>query len=63
MSRNYKENNKLRFVIRDGKKILQQYWDDTPTVELGWASLPLGKSVGEWRDVPMVILAEEEKNT
>ena len=59
----YKETNKLRFVVRDGKKILQQYWDATVTVTLpGLGSMPLEEPVGEWRDVPMVVQVEEEKN-
>ena len=60
----YKETNKLRFVVRDDKKILQQYWDATRTFDFGWGSGPLEEPVGEWRDVPIVVLVEEkEKNT
>lgn len=50
----YKETNKLRFVLRDDKKILQQWWDATPTVNLGWTGeMPVGGPVGEWRDIPL----------
>lgn len=59
----YKETNKLRFVIRDDKKILQQYWDATVTYDIGWGPRPLEEPVGEWRDVPIVILAEEGSYT
>jgi hypothetical protein len=49
-----KPTNKLRFVERDGKKILQQWWDATPTVNLGWTGeMPIGETVGEWRDIPL----------
>lgn len=39
----------LRFVERDGKRILQQRWAITSyTVN----DIPLGQ-VGEWRDIPL----------
>jgi len=49
-----KPTNKLRFVERNGKNILQQWWDGTPTVNLGWTGeMPVGEPIGEWRDVPI----------
>jgi hypothetical protein len=55
--------NKLRFVERlvlinetTGKRvrILQQWWENNMTINLGWTGdMPLGKTNGEWRDVPV----------
>lgn len=59
--------NKLRFVervvpVRDdfGKtiRVLQQWWTATPTMNIGFGEMPIGKEQGEWRDVP---LEEEAK--
>jgi hypothetical protein len=60
---------KLRFVERvinvpyDGYKdivqrktirILQQWWEKSVTINLGWTGdMPLRKAEGEWRDVPI----------
>lgn len=38
---------KLRFVEKDGKKILQQWWSNAPLVKMG----PAHMIKGEWRDV------------
>lgn len=45
----------LRFVERDGRRILQQRW--AVTSYLGTTHSPIGKH-GEWRDVPV----EDETN-
>lgn len=61
--------NKLRFVERfvnvntDPKtgistghavKILQQWWEESMTINLGWTGdMPIGQTKGEWRDVPL----------
>ena len=57
----YSETNKLRFVVRDGKKILQQHW--VATRRWGPDGFSLEDPAGEWRDVSMVVQVEEEKNT
>jgi len=63
--------NKLRFVEREKVtvdlfcnptyqkiRILQQWWEDNMTINLGWAGdMPLGKTNGEWRDVPVEVEA------
>jgi len=61
-----KPTNKLRFVERDcyikngesfnepfKQKILQQWWTNEYTVNLGWGEIPVGEEKGEWRDVPV----------
>ena len=63
-----KPTNKLRFVRRpvpdpslgEGfsryQNILQQWWESSTmgTMNLGYGGeMPLGKVVGEWRDVPI----------
>jgi len=52
---------KLRFVIRYEPtpiRILQQWWEKSVTINLGWTGdIPLHKTEGEWRDVPL----EEEQ--
>ena len=52
---------KLRFVIRYEPtpiRILQQWWEKSVTINLGWTGdIPLRKTEGEWRDVPL----EEEQ--
>jgi hypothetical protein len=59
--------NKLRFVEREKVtvdlfcnpsyqkiRILQQWWENNMTINLGWTGdMPLGKTNGEWRDVPV----------
>ena len=59
--------NKLRFVERESYtkngecfitpytyRILQQWWESTNTINLGWTcEIPVGPSTGEWRDVPI----------
>ena len=54
--------NKLRFVERVvpvtddfGKtvRVLQQWWTATPTMNIGFGEMPIGKEQGEWRDVPL----------
>ena len=58
---------KLRFVERDSYsrngehfrephkvRILQQWWEKSMTINLGWTGdMPLRKAEGEWRDVPL----------
>lgn len=39
---------KLRFVEKDKKKILQQWWSNADAVKMG----PTHMIKGEWRDVP-----------
>jgi hypothetical protein len=60
-----KATNKLRFVERTvltpehggiTVRILQQWWESYGggTINLGFGGeMPLGKVVGEWRDVPV----------
>ena len=63
-----KPTNKLRFVCRPVpdptfgenisryQNILQQWWESSTmgTMNLGYGGeMPLGKVVGEWRDVPI----------
>ena len=43
-----KPTAQLRFVERDGKKILQQLWKSEPSEQ--WNSLT---TYQEWRDVPL----------
>ena len=39
-------------------RILQQWWEKSVTINLGWTGdMPLRKAEGEWRDVPL----EEEQ--
>jgi hypothetical protein len=39
-------------------KILQQWWEESMTINLGWTGdMPIGQAKGEWRDIPL----EEEK--
>ena len=61
--------NKLRFVERTlnaGEaakqnlpafykiRILQQWWENSMTINLGWTGdMPIGLAKGEWRDVPI----------
>ena len=57
--------NKLRFVERAVPstganypiqivRILQQWWENNLTLNLGWTGdIPIGKPIGEWRDVPV----------
>ena len=46
--------NKLRFVEHLGTRILQQWWEDRMTINLGWTGdMPIGLAKGEWRDVPV----------
>jgi hypothetical protein len=64
-----KATNKLRFVERTepitettGRRvrILQQWWESSNggTINLGFGGeMPLGKVVGEWRDVPVEVEA------
>jgi hypothetical protein len=68
-----KPTPKLRFVEREvhvivepmlnittGKtiRILQQWWENNMTINLGWTGdMPLGKTNGEWRDVPVEVEA------
>ena len=33
--------------------ILQQWWEQSNTMNLGWGEIPLGEAKGEWRDVPL----------
>ena len=40
---------KLRFVKKDGKTILQQWWSNSMNVRMG----PTQMIKGEWRDVPV----------
>ena len=42
-----KPTSKLRFVKRDGKTILQQWWSNAVNVRMG----PTQMIRGEWRDV------------
>jgi hypothetical protein len=63
--------NKLRFVERESyvkngepfqqpfkTRILQQWWENNMTINLGWTGdMPLGKTNGEWRDVPVEVEA------
>jgi hypothetical protein len=65
--------NKLRFVEREifvpfqdykdvvqpkKVRILQQWWKNNMTINLGWTGdMPLGKTNGEWRDVPVEVEA------
>jgi hypothetical protein len=34
-------------------RILQQWWEQSYTMNLGWGEIPLGEAKGEWRDVPI----------
>jgi hypothetical protein len=35
-------------------RILQQWWEKSVTINLGWTGdIPLRKAEGEWRDVPL----------
>jgi hypothetical protein len=64
-----KPTNKLRFIERTepitettGRRvrILQQWWESSNggTINLGFGGeMPLGKVVGEWRDVPVEVEA------
>lgn len=37
------------------EKILQQWWEDRPSINLGWTGdIPITKAKGEWRDVETV---------
>jgi hypothetical protein len=59
--------NKLRFVERVvplpehgegiGKtvRVLQQWWEQSRSMNLGWGEIPLGEAKGEWRDVPLEV--------
>ena len=63
--------NKLRFLKRpmtiyvndnygetEFVKVLQQWWENNMTINLGWTGdMPLGKTNGEWRDVPVEVEA------
>lgn len=55
---------KLRFVERlvpmpehggylKTVRILQQWWEEILTMNMGWGEIPIGKPKGEWRDVPI----------
>lgn len=46
-----KPTNKLRFVERDGKKILQQWWEIANTINMGFGDINVTPPYGEWRDV------------
>ena len=61
-----KPTPKLRFVRRTEKHtpvggteqerevtMLQQWWEQGHSVNLGWADITLGEVKGEWRDVPL----------
>jgi lipoprotein signal peptidase len=51
-----KATAKLRFILRDEKQILQQWW--TKSIAVGsLGNMVDYPDVGEWRDVPL----EEEK--
>jgi hypothetical protein len=61
--------NKLRFVerlkvlhenpetgVKNGStiRILQQWWENSITINLGWTGdMPIGLAKGEWRDIPI----------
>ena len=45
--------NKLRFVERETRRILQQWWEATPVINIGFGDIMVGESKGEWRDVPV----------
>lgn len=53
--------NKLRFVERETRdpnnfrtiRILQQWWEATPSINIGFGDIMVGESKGEWRDVPV----------
>ena len=59
--------SKLRFVERESyvkngehfqqpfkTRILQQWWENNMTINLGWTGdMPIGKTNGEWRDIPL----------
>ena len=44
-----KPTAKLRFVEREKKMILQQWWSNESLVKMG----PVNMIKGEWRDVPV----------
>ena len=44
--------NKLRFVEREQRRVLQQWWEGQP-IDVHWVN----GNPGKWRDVPL----EEEK--
>ena len=62
-----KPTPKLRFVERNEKVtlngeefdnwrfILQQWWEQGRSMNLGWGDIPLGEAKGEWRDVPLEV--------
>jgi hypothetical protein len=49
----------VRFVLRDGKRILQQLWVNTKYEYEGKLLMPVPRHVStEWRDVPLVTEGE-----
>jgi len=35
-------------------RVLQQWWENNPTINLGFGDIPTGEPIkGEWRDIPV----------
>jgi hypothetical protein len=56
-------DNELRFVLRNGARVLQQKWSYWQHVSVDGERkiLDLGRYHSEWRDVPEIDVVGEEK--
>jgi hypothetical protein len=47
-------NDPASFSTGRTVRILQQWWEKSTTINLGWTgNMPIGLAKGEWRDVPI----------
>ncbi len=59
-----KPTTKLRFVVRRVSdqlevNVLQQWWEEATTVNIGWCDVAVAPARGVWRDVEVVEDANE----
>jgi len=51
--REHNEPDTLHVVVGREVTVLQQWWEESMTINLGWTGeIPIGQAKGEWRDVP-----------
>jgi hypothetical protein len=48
VERETRDPNNFRTV-----RILQQWWEAAPSINIGFGDIMVGESKGEWRDVPI----------
>jgi len=44
----YKTENTAQIV-----RILQQWWEEKQSMNMGWGEITIGETKGEWRDIPL----------